>query len=138
MAGVLGHSRLWWHAVLRRPAPLLDIALVGQCLRWVEANIGHVIRRHVGVGGHPGSRLLGRKVLARWFLGGFDLIRFINAVLIPRCGLGCVQASLCVSSQSVSMLARGLVNGSLSASRCVGLGREMGRFRRWKSQGRIR
>lgn len=94
MTRVLRHARLWRHAVLSSAASLLHVALVGQCLRRVDAYVGHIIRGHVRVGGHPGARLLGREVLARRFLRRLDLVRLFNSVLVSGCGLGRVQASL--------------------------------------------
>lgn len=95
MTRVLRHPRLWRHAVLSSAAPL-HVALVGQCLRRVDADVGHVVRRHVWVGRHPGAwLLLGREVLARRFLRRLDLVRLLNAILVPGCGLGRVQAGLC-------------------------------------------
>lgn len=96
MARVLRHPRLWWHAILSSPAPL-HIALVRQRLRWVDADIGHVVGRHVRIGGHAGARLLRWHVLVRRFLRRLDLIRLFNAVLVSGSGLRCVQAGLGLS-----------------------------------------
>lgn len=99
VARVLRHPRLWRHAVRRRCTPL-HVGLVGQRLRRVDADVGHVVRGHVRVGGHPGARLLGREVLARRLLGGLDLVGVVDAVLVSWRRLGSVQAGL--SSKLVS------------------------------------
>ena len=91
---MLLHSRLGH--VLATSLLLLYVVRVRERLRLLgihRADVRHVVGRHVSLGRHARSALLGRQVGARGLFGRVDRIRVVHAILGRR-GLGSVQACL--------------------------------------------
>lgn len=121
MAGVLLQTRLG-HVLAT--SLLLYVVCVRKCLRLLgihRADIGHVVGRHVSLGRHAGSALLGRQVGARGLFGRVDRIRVVHAI-VGRRGLGGVQACLESALEKGSMATKApsssYLNQVLSLSLC--------------------
>ena len=105
---------------------LLYVVCVRKCLRLLgihRADIGHVVGRHVSLGRHSGSALLGRKMGARGLFGRVDRIRVVHAILGRR-GLGSVQACLESALAEGSMATRARCSSYLNQVLALGLGYE--------------